>query len=87
MDPDPAGDGTKACGAFSNAVQIVLKAHDGPLSNREVVTRAREVLRAQAMDQHPCLYCSDENADAPFLWQPVLERKSRHLCARGSAYA
>ncbi|KAJ8635317.1 hypothetical protein MRB53_009584 [Persea americana] len=73
-DMDPTEDGTKACGAFSNAIQTILKAHDGLLSNREVVTHARELLGDQGLDQHPCLYCSDENANAPFLWQPVRSR-------------
>jgi hypothetical protein len=69
---DVPGDdeaGTKACGAFSSAVQAVLAAHPAPVSNREVVTRARELLRDKGFEQHPCLYCSDANADAPFLRQ------------------
>ncbi|OEL26841.1 Metacaspase-9 [Dichanthelium oligosanthes] len=66
---DEAADGGKACGAFSSAVQAVLAAHPAPLSNREVVSRAREVLGEQGFEQHPCLYCSDANADAPFLGQ------------------
>ncbi|RLM69165.1 metacaspase-9-like [Panicum miliaceum] len=66
---DEAADGGKACGAFSSAVQAVLAAHPAPLSNREVVGRARELLREQGVEQHPCLYCSDANADAPFLCQ------------------
>ncbi|OWM73122.1 hypothetical protein CDL15_Pgr001236 [Punica granatum] len=66
-----AGGAGKAYGAFSNAVQIVLRENAGRrLSNREVVAAARAVLRAQGFAQHPCLYCSDENADAPFLWRP-----------------
>ncbi|XP_042515650.1 metacaspase-9 [Macadamia integrifolia] len=60
----------KAYGAFSNAVQMVLKAHASPLSYREVVTQARKLLTEQGYEQHPCLYCSDENAEKPFLWQP-----------------
>jgi len=66
---DEAADGGKACGAFSSAVQAVLAAHPAPLSNREVVSRARELLREQGFEQHPCLYCSDANVDAPFLCQ------------------
>ncbi|KAI5322622.1 hypothetical protein L3X38_031694 [Prunus dulcis] len=57
----------KACGAFSNAVQMVLKEHEADLSNRQVVMLARQVLREQGFEQHPCLYCNDENADATFL--------------------
>ncbi|KAF8398141.1 hypothetical protein HHK36_017067 [Tetracentron sinense] len=69
-DMNPTSDGGKAYGAFSNAVHMVLKKNVTPLSNREVVTLAREVLQAQGFDQHPCLYCCDNNAGAPFLWQP-----------------
>lgn len=72
MNPSSAaGGGGKAYGAFSNAVQAVLRENPRRrLSNREVVAGARAVVRAQGFAQHPCLYCSDENADAPFLWQP-----------------
>ncbi|KAK3446490.1 hypothetical protein EUGRSUZ_A02174 [Eucalyptus grandis] len=67
MSP-PAAEGGKAFGAFSDAVQTVLRESEREqLSNREVVVRAREVLRKQGFEQHPCLYCSDENADAGFL--------------------
>lgn len=70
-DMNPVAAGGKAFGAFSNAVETVLKENPGKvLSNREVVMMARMVLKAQGFDQHPCLYCSDENADAAFLWQP-----------------
>ncbi|CAN6335472.1 unnamed protein product [Urochloa humidicola] len=64
-DDGAAAGGGKACGAFSSAVQAVLPA--APVSNREVVRRARELLAEQGFEQHPCLYCSDANADAPFL--------------------
>lgn len=71
MSAAGSSDG-KAYGAFSNSVQIVLREHTRRrMSNREVVTAAREVLKGQRMEQHPCLYCSDENADAPFLWEPA----------------
>uniref|UniRef100_A0A803NB02 Peptidase C14 caspase domain-containing protein n=2 Tax=Chenopodium quinoa TaxID=63459 RepID=A0A803NB02_CHEQI len=63
------GEGGEAHGAFSNAVQKVLMQNSGRLSNKEVVTKAREVLQEQLYKQHPCLYCSDENADATFLLQ------------------
>jgi hypothetical protein len=66
---DEEEGGVKACGAFSSAVQSVLAAHPAPLSNRELVARARAVLDEQGFEQHPCLYCSDANAEAPFLSQ------------------
>lgn len=68
-DMSPSMAGGKAYGAFSNAVQMVLKDNPGQLSNREVVMMARKILQAQGFEQHPCLYCSDENANATFLWQ------------------
>ncbi|CAN0910228.1 AMC9 [Linum grandiflorum] len=65
-----ASGGEKAYGAFSNAIQKVLKENQGTLSNKEVVVRVREVLKKQGfVNQHPCLYCSDENAGAAFLSQ------------------
>ncbi|KAL2465838.1 Metacaspase-9 [Abeliophyllum distichum] len=59
-------NGGKACGAFSNAAEMVLK-DTGPLSNNDVVIMARKVLRMLGFKQHPCLYGSDDNADAIFL--------------------
>ncbi|KAG8367754.1 hypothetical protein BUALT_Bualt16G0105700 [Buddleja alternifolia] len=66
-------NGRRPCGAFTNAVQTVLKENSGPLSNKEIVLQARKVLMMQHFTkQHPCLYCSDENADAIFL-EPARE--------------
>lgn len=70
-DMSPMESGGKAYGAFSNAVQRVLKENSGPLSNKEVVLMARKILKEQRFEQHPCLYCSDENAAATFLLQPA----------------
>ncbi|KAL2895679.1 Metacaspase-9 [Bienertia sinuspersici] len=69
---DDEGDMAKAHGAFTYAVQKVLKQNLGQLSNKEVVIMAREVLQGQGFRQHPCLYCSDENVNAKFLLQPQL---------------
>ncbi|KAK7336360.1 hypothetical protein VNO77_16898 [Canavalia gladiata] len=68
-DMNPNVGGGKAYGAFSNAIQIVLKENPGQLSNKEVVIMTRKILQEQGIQQHPCLYCSDENANATFLWQ------------------
>ncbi|XP_038882190.1 metacaspase-9 [Benincasa hispida] len=68
MNPDNAGG--KAYGAFSNAIENVLEKNPGVLSNKQVVVMARERLKQQGLrQQHPCLYCSDENAEAMFLCQ------------------
>ncbi|KAJ1689008.1 hypothetical protein LUZ63_013163 [Rhynchospora breviuscula] len=60
------GDG-KPCGAFSHSLQKVLAQHPGVISNKELVTKARQLLRTAGFEQHPCLYCSDANAEALFL--------------------
>ncbi|XVF00159.1 hypothetical protein REPUB_Repub03eG0261100 [Reevesia pubescens] len=72
-DMNAMESGGKAYGAFSNAVQIVVKENSGGLSNKQLVMMARKVLEAQGFEQHPCLYCSDGNADATFLLQPEAE--------------
>ncbi|KAJ3681026.1 hypothetical protein LUZ60_015515 [Juncus effusus] len=60
------GDG-KPCGAFSHSLQKVIKEHPAVISNKELVTKARKLLQEEHMSQHPCLYCSDGNADKSFL--------------------
>jgi hypothetical protein len=68
-DACPTGDRNKAYGAFSNAIQTILEQHGkAPIGNRELVLGARKLLVEQGYSQHPCLYCSDMNADAPFLY-------------------
>ncbi|KAL8509512.1 hypothetical protein ACS0TY_016650 [Phlomoides rotata] len=70
-DVQSRGNGKQPCGAFSNAVQMALKENPGPLSNREIVIQARKILVMQHFNkQHPCLYCSNENAGAIFLNPP-----------------
>ncbi|MED6196317.1 Metacaspase-9 [Stylosanthes scabra] len=68
-DMSPNEVGGKAYGAFSNAVEMVLKENPDRISNKEVVMLARKLLQSQGFEQHPCLYCSDDNADATFLCQ------------------
>ncbi|KAF5197054.1 Metacaspase-9, partial [Thalictrum thalictroides] len=70
-DMNPTMEGGKAYGAFSNAVQMVIKENGTSLTNKELIIKTRQVLQAQGFDQHPCLYCSDANADKPFLCQPA----------------
>lgn len=66
-DACPTEDLNKAYGAFSNAIQTILEQHGKPISNRELVLGARKLLDEEEYSQHPCLYCSDNNADAAFL--------------------
>lgn len=66
-DATPAGDHSKSYGAFSNALIGVLAKTDGPISNRDLVMQIRESLGQSGFKQHPCLFCTDENADAHFI--------------------
>ncbi|XP_071723916.1 metacaspase-9-like [Rutidosis leptorrhynchoides] len=61
--------GGKPHGAFTYALMEIFKDFPaGGLSNREVVIKAREGVKAQDIKtQHPCLYCTDQNADDIFL--------------------
>ncbi|KVI11447.1 Peptidase C14, caspase catalytic [Cynara cardunculus var. scolymus] len=69
-DMNPHGNGEKAYGAFSNAVENVLNQNSNcDLSNKEVVLMARNVLQKQGFGQHPCLYSSDDHAKSTFLNQ------------------
>ncbi|TYI24097.1 hypothetical protein ES332_A06G209600v1 [Gossypium tomentosum] len=46
----------------------VIKESNRALTNRQLVVKARnEIIKLGIGQQHPCLYCSDENADAAFL--------------------
>ncbi|GLJ22091.1 hypothetical protein SUGI_0414150 [Cryptomeria japonica] len=65
-DANPRG---QAYGAFSNAVERVLGGHRKAISNKELVLRTRKLLGEAGYTQHPCLYCSDTNADESFLRQ------------------
>lgn len=67
-DMSPNMNQGKAYGAFSNSIEIVFKENSNPLSNKEVVILARKILKKQGFVQHPCLYCKNENVDAPFLY-------------------
>ena len=64
-----SGDGSDSYGALSNAIQTIIESAppDEPITNRQLVTQVRELLAAQGFTQKPGLYCTDANADAPFI--------------------
>ncbi|KAL8033124.1 hypothetical protein ABFX02_13G141700 [Erythranthe guttata] len=66
-DASPSGDASQAYGALSNAIQTIIAASDEPVSNQELVLKARELLKKQGYTQRPGLYCSDHHVDAPFI--------------------
>lgn len=63
----PYGNSDAASGAFSNVIQSIIEETDGAVTNRELVLKARMVLKSQGFDQKPGLYCSDNNVNASFL--------------------
>ncbi|XP_073149525.1 metacaspase-4 [Henckelia pumila] len=66
-DATPSGDASQAYGALSNAIQTILSESDGEVSNKELVLKARELLKQQGFTQRPGLYCGDDHADGPFV--------------------
>ncbi|KAL9227049.1 hypothetical protein vseg_002790 [Gypsophila vaccaria] len=66
-DASPSGNAQEAYGAFSNAIQTILAETDGPVSNQELVRKARKILKRQGYTQEPGLYCIDDHLNAPFI--------------------
>ncbi|KAL9268552.1 Metacaspase-5-like protein [Drosera capensis] len=66
-DASPSGNASEAYGAFSNVVQTILSESEEPITNQELVLKARELLKRQGFTQRPGLYCSDNYVDAPFV--------------------
>ncbi|CAN8233657.1 unnamed protein product [Cochlearia groenlandica] len=66
-DATPPGKPSEAYGAMSNAIQGILEETEGEITNREMVTRARKILKKQGFTQQPGLYCHDGYANAPFI--------------------
>uniref|UniRef100_A0A2P2JSE4 Metacaspase 8 n=1 Tax=Rhizophora mucronata TaxID=61149 RepID=A0A2P2JSE4_RHIMU len=66
-DASPSGNSSEAYGALSNAIQTIIAETDGAVSNRELVLRARKMLKQQGFTQRPGLYCSDTHIDASFV--------------------
>ncbi|XP_047317572.1 metacaspase-4-like [Impatiens glandulifera] len=66
-DASPSGNAKDAYGALSNAIQTILAESGGAVSHRDLVLKARKILKKQGFTQRPGLYCSDDLADAPFI--------------------
>lgn len=64
-DATPAGG--ESYGALSNAIQEILAESDGPVTNAELVSKARKKMQKQGFTQRPGLYCDDHHVDAPFV--------------------
>ncbi|XP_043688938.1 metacaspase-4-like [Telopea speciosissima] len=66
-DATPSGNPKEAYGALSNAIQSIIAESDGAITNQELVSKARKILKSQGFTQRPGLYCSDYHVDAPFV--------------------
>ncbi|KAK9697357.1 hypothetical protein RND81_08G032300 [Saponaria officinalis] len=67
-DANPTGNPKEAYGAFSNAILSILKENKGNVSNHDIVSKARKLLKRQGFTQRPGLYCSDDYVKAPFVY-------------------
>ncbi|KAL6853844.1 hypothetical protein ACP4OV_019873 [Aristida adscensionis] len=54
-------------GALSNAIQTILSDKHKKVTNKDLVTKAREMLSKQGYTQQPGLYCSDDHVHAAFI--------------------
>lgn len=66
-DASPSGNAAEAYGALSNAIQAIIEETDGSVSNHELVSKAREMLKKQGFTQRPGLYCSDHHVESTFV--------------------
>ncbi|XP_047312284.1 metacaspase-9-like [Impatiens glandulifera] len=72
--PGNGANGSRPHGAFTDAVVRELSAAGVPImiSNRELVMRVRDLLKKEKIiQQHPCLYSTDQNARSIFLGLPT----------------
>ncbi|XP_010537827.1 PREDICTED: metacaspase-5-like [Tarenaya hassleriana] len=66
-DACPSGKPGEAYGALSNGIQIILAETKGKITNKELVLRARTLLKKQGFTQRPGLYCDDLYVNEPFI--------------------
>ncbi|KAL9321967.1 hypothetical protein ACSQ67_010020 [Phaseolus vulgaris] len=66
-DACPVGKSGSAYGAFSNVIKGIIEESEGAVTNRDLVLKARMILKKQGFSQKPGLYCSDNNVNAPFV--------------------
>ncbi|CAE5964687.1 unnamed protein product [Arabidopsis arenosa] len=66
-DASPQGHPEMAYGAFTNVVQIILEETKGKITYKELVLKARKLLKKQGFSQRPGLYCNDSFVNAPFI--------------------
>lgn len=62
----------RSFGALSDTFQTVIRKHrlehpGKPITFRQAVLQVRKMLSKKGFTQHPCLECSETNADTPFL--------------------
>ncbi|KAG6557867.1 hypothetical protein Mapa_000635 [Marchantia paleacea] len=70
-DANPTGDPADAYGALTHAIQQVVEEYEGNITNGDLVNNVRKLLTKTGYTQRPCLYCSEEAVDMPFICEPV----------------
>ncbi|KAL1823056.1 hypothetical protein ACET3Z_009834 [Daucus carota] len=66
-DASPCGNSSEAYGALSNAIQAIVKETGGKVTNHELVTKARAMLKKEGYTQRPGLYCDDHYVNSSFI--------------------
>nr|XP_043612143.1 metacaspase-4-like [Erigeron canadensis] len=66
-DATPSAGKAESYGALSHAIQTIVEESDAKLTNRELVMKARDLMKKQGFKQRPGLYCEDKHADASFI--------------------
>ncbi|KAI3739530.1 hypothetical protein L2E82_29937 [Cichorium intybus] len=67
-DATPAKNAqAESYGALSHAIQKIVEESEGKITNREVVMKARDLMKKQGFKQRPGLYCEDKHVDACFI--------------------
>ncbi|PWA63031.1 Peptidase C14, caspase catalytic [Artemisia annua] len=66
-DATPSAGKAESFGALSHAIQTIIEEMDGKITNRELVEKARDLMKIQGFKQRPGLYCDDKYTDASFI--------------------
>lgn len=70
-DANPTGDPADAYGALSHSILQVVEEYEGNINNADLVNAIRKKLKEAGYTQRPCLFCSEEALEMPFICEPV----------------
>ncbi|KVI00625.1 metacaspase-4-like [Cynara cardunculus var. scolymus] len=66
-DATPSGKQELSFGALSHTIQAIVEESNGKITNHELVTKARIMMKKQGFKQRPGLYCDDKHVNDPFI--------------------